>query len=103
MANCTYNRSQCPVITNDGSRCSKVVSNAGFALAAHNAMHLRAGELITVSKWSWKGVVLESQVIQPRDRKRYESANWFETFERCKVAYVERIGTKTAYQEEKCR
>jgi hypothetical protein len=101
MANCTYNRTRCHVILKDGSRCPKTISNAGFALAAHNAAHLRRGELIKVSKWSWKGVAIESQVIQLRDRKVYERANWFETFERCKVAYVERVGTRTAYQEER--
>lgn len=88
MPNCTYNRDRCAVITNDGSRCSKTVSNAGFALASHNAMHLRRGELIEVSKWSWKGEKIESQIIAPRDVKAYERAHWFVSFERCRVAYV---------------
>jgi hypothetical protein len=88
MPNCTYNRDRCAVITNDGSRCSKIVSNAGFALAAHKAMHLRRGELVMVYKFSWKGVALESQMIAPRDVKAYERGNWFVSFERCRVAYI---------------
>jgi hypothetical protein len=94
MANCTYNRDRCAVITNDGSRCTKIVSNAGFALSAHQKMHLRRGELIEVSKFSWKGEKLETQLIQPRDAKMYATANWFETFEKCKVAYVQRAEVK---------
>lgn len=92
----TYNRDRCPVITNDGSRCSKVISNAGFALAAHNKMHLRAGELIHVTRYSWKGIALETRVIEPRDAKMLEHKGFFVTYERCVEVYEQTYGPRMA-------
>jgi hypothetical protein len=73
----TYNTGPCRV-------CGKVMSSAGFAVKAHMDMHARNGELVTVYRWSWRGVEVASRRIPPADLDFWQQCGWFKTFEDCK-------------------
>jgi hypothetical protein len=85
----TYNRGRCPVVCLDGTRCTKWISNAGFALAAHNKMHARKGELVGLTKFNWKGEAMETATVTPtqyeNQKSKYNRNGFFRTFEECKT------------------
>lgn len=79
----SYNRDRCAIIKKDGTRCTRWVSNAGFARVAHNKAHLAAGDLIKVTKYTWKGMPLEERYVGWNEPTRFEKEGFYTSFARC--------------------
>jgi hypothetical protein len=76
----SYNTGPCRV-------CGKVMTGAGYAVKAHRDMHVRNGDLITVTQYTWKGVAKATRTIQPEERRWWRERGWFIDFEECQQWY----------------
>lgn len=83
MAMKSYNRGPCPV-------CGRSISNAGFAEKAHEAAHVRRGEMVQVNRYTWQGKPIpgDSEYVAPRDVARAAERNLFPTFEACRAHHA---------------
>lgn len=86
----SFNRDRCPICRKHGRE--KWVSNSGFALASHNRMHARRGELVEISSaWTWQGERLNRRFVEPSDMPKWNKRGWFASFADYKAAeYPER-------------
>jgi hypothetical protein len=80
MGTFSYNTGPCRV-------CGKEMTGAGFAVKAHNDMHVREGDLIVVTQYTWKGVAKSHRTIRPEDRATWRERGWFIDFEECEAYY----------------
>jgi len=71
MSRRSYNDGPCRV-------CGKLITNAGFARAAHYRKHVREGRMVKMMRWSLtRDSWLESWYVTPAEVRRYKARGWW--------------------------